>query len=524
MSSIDGRSMIGASRAEGDGTPFRAVNPATRHLLEPLFVSATAAEVDGAAALAEAASASLRNSSGKTRGELLRGIAANLESGADAVIARAHAETALPILRLQSELARTCGQLRLFAAVVEEGSWVAARIDRSDRERKPLPKPDVRSMLRPLGPVAVFGASNFPLAFSVVGGDTASALAAGCPVVVKAHPAHPGTSELAGAAIVHAVREVGLPSGVFSLLFDAGYAVAMRLVQHPAIRAVGFTGSRRGGVALMHAAAERPDPIPVYAEMGSVNPVFVLGSAQRRRAGEIAAGLQASVTAGVGQFCTNPGLVVVERSGETAPLIAAIAEKLGATTPGTMLTAGIADAYREGVARLSATRNIVRHTPPLSEDAPGPALFGATAAAFLEDPSLAEEVFGPSTLVIECDGARQLLEVARSLEGQLTATVHADPDDLEDHRELLELLATKAGRVVVNGYPTGVEVCHAMVHGGPWPATSDGRSTSVGTRAIERFTRPVCYQDWPDSLLPPELQASNPLRVRRMLDGLAVRR
>ena len=500
---------------------FRAVNPATGEALDPEFTSATPDEVDRAVGRAAEAFESYSRLGGAQKGQFLRRIAASLEAIGGELTARANAETALPLPRLQSELGRTCGQLRLFAALVEEGSWVGARIDHGDPERKPAPKPDLRSMLRPLGPVAVFGASNFPLAFSVPGGDTASALAAGCPVVVKAHPAHPGTSQLAGDAIVRAVRESGLHDGVFSLVFDAGYEAGLQLVRHPAIRAVAFTGSRRGGDALVAEAARRREPIPVYAEMGSINPVFVLPGALRERRESIAAGLHASVIQGVGQFCTNPGVIVTGRGAAADELLGDLEARMNATAAATMLTAGICDAYRSGVERLAATAGVVRRTTAQSSgNAAAAALFVTSAAAFAGDEAIRHEVFGPSTVVVACEDDGDLRDVARALEGQLSVTIHGTPGDLAAHRGLIEILETKAGRIVFNGYPTGVEVGHAIVHGGPYPATSDGRSTSVGTRAIERFVRPVCFQDCPDELLPPELQEGNPLGIRRLADGV----
>jgi NADP-dependent aldehyde dehydrogenase len=383
----------------------------------------------------------------------------------------------------------------MFAAVVEEGSWVDARIDHG--------KVDVRSMLRPRGAVAVFGASNFPLAFSVPGGDTASALAAGCPVIVKAHPAHPETSKLTGRAISDVV-----PRGVFALA--EGFEEGIALVKHPLIKAVAFTGSRRGGRALMDLAAARPEPIPVYAEMGSINPVFILPRAMRERGREIAEKLQVSVTLGVGQFCTNPGLVITTAANE---FVEDLGTRMAATPRAPMLTPAIADAYRAGVARFGS---LVERRAFVEE---GAALFTTDASTFLKHEELREENFGPSTIVVECDRREHLLEIARALEGQLTATVHAAEGELDEYRDLLAILESKAGRIVFNGYPTGVEVVPSMVHGGPYPATSDGRSTSVGTRAIERFTRPVAWQNAPDDMLPDELKESNPLGIRRMVDG-----
>jgi alpha-ketoglutaric semialdehyde dehydrogenase len=452
--------------------------------------------IDRAARAAADAFATFGRLSGRKKGELLRAIASRLEANGDSIIDHANQETSLEFPRLKGELARTCNQLRMFAALVEEGSWVDARIDHG--------KVDVRSMLRPLGPVAVFGASNFPLAFSVAGGDTASALAAGCPVIVKAHPAHPETSRLSARAISEVV-----PPGVFALV--EGYETGIELVKHPLIKAVGFTGSRRGGIALMKAAESRPEPIPFYAEMGSINPVFILPRALRERGSEIAAGLHASVTLGVGQFCTNPGLVITTAAGK---FVDDLAKRMEATPCAPMLTPSIAGAYKDGVERFASLVNRRAFVEG------GAALFATSAGTFLDHEELMEEVFGPSTLVVEIDEREQLLAIARRLEGQLTATVHAAEGELDEYRELIEILETKVGRVVFNGYPTGVEVVPAMVHGGPFPATSDGRSTSVGTRAIERFTRPVAWQNAPDSVLPLELQESNPLAIRRMVDGI----
>jgi 2,5-dioxopentanoate dehydrogenase len=501
---MNGLSLLGATLAPPSGTTFRAAEAATGAALAPDFHAATDADVDRACTLAAGAFETFRDSTGATRGALLRGIAAGLEADADALVARAMAETALPEARLRGELARTTNQLRLFAAVAEDGAWVDARIEPAEAQRTP-PKPDLRSMLRPLGPVAVFGASNFPLAFSVAGGDTASALAAGCPVVVKAHPAHPGTSEIAGRAVQRAVTDAGLPEGVFSLLFDAGIAVGQALVRHPAIAAVGFTGSRRGGLALVEAAAQRPVPIPVYAEMGSVNPVFVLPGALADRGAEIAAALAASVTLGVGQFCTNPGLVFVTPGADD--FLNGLADALARAAPGVMLTAAICGAYGEGVARLAATPGVTRLVGEVHDSGQGtPALFVTDADTFRAHPELADEVFGPATLVVRCADAAEMQMLAHGLEGQLTATLHADPSDHAEAAALARVLEGRAGRLLFGGVPTGVEVGHAVVHGGPFPATSDGRSTSVGTRAILRWARPVCWQDAPEALLPEALR------------------
>lgn len=406
--------------------------------------------------------------------------------------------------------------------MVRDGWYLDARIDPAMPERKPLARPDLRLRQIGVGPVAVFGASNFPLAFSVAGGDTASALAAGCPVVVKAHPAHPGTSELVGRAVQAAVAECGLPEGVFSLLFGAGNELGAALVTDPRIKAVGFTGSRRGGMALVRLAADRPEPIPVFAEMSSINPVLLMPHALAARGREIGRSFVASLTMGAGQFCTNPGLPLAQEGSGLEGFIAGASEALGAATPTTMLTPGIFAAYQSGVDRLVANPKVKRVAE--GQVATGAnqgrsVLFETDASSFLAEESLKEEVFGASSLLVRCRDVGDMRELLERMEGQLTITLHMDEADTEDVRKLLPTLERKAGRVLVNGWPTGVEVSHAMVHGGPFPATSDGRSTSVGTLAIRRFLRPVCFQDVPAALLPEALRDNNPLGIWRRVDG-----
>ena len=438
------------------------------------------------------------------------------------LIDRACEESGLPSARIEGERARTAIQLKLFAAVVRDGRWNAATIDSPLPDRKPLPRSDIRSRKIALGPVAVFGASNFPLAFSVAGGDTASAFAAGCPVVAKAHPAHLGTSELVGRVIQRAVGECGLHEGVFSLLVGEGNAIGEALVFHPAIKAVGFTGSRRGGLALMRIASQRKEPIPVYAEMSSINPVFLLPGALAKRPEVLAAGFNDSLTLGVGQFCTNPGLVISTDGDDLERFRQIASEKISAKSSGTMLTPGIHAAYRSGMQRLAATegvRTLAQGQPGSGLCAGQPALFSVDAKRFLGVPHLMEEVFGPSALLVCCQDMTEMRSVAEHLEGQLTSTLHLEEVDNECARELLPILERKAGRIVFNGFPTGVEVSYAMVHGGPFPATSDSRTTSVGAAAIERFLRPICYQDMPASLLPEALKDSNPFSLWRLRDG-----
>jgi NADP-dependent aldehyde dehydrogenase len=479
--------------------------------------------VAGAAELAAAAAPVFASISARERAQFLRAIAEELTADAAAIVARAQQETGLPRPRLDGELARTTGQLRLFADVVEEGSWVDARIDEAMPERKPMPRPDVRSMLRPIGPVAVFGASNFPLAFSVAGGDTVSALAAGNPVIVKAHPAHPGTSELAGRAIVRAVETCKLPSGVFALLFDSGVEVGVALVQHPRIQAVAFTGSASGGKALMKLAAARPQPIPCYAEMGSTNPLFVLPGALRQRGVELAKGVQTSFTLGSGQFCTKPGLVFVPQH-DADEFLETLRGGVAALGAHGMLTPSIAERYNSAITQRRGAGQaewVAGFEGEAAGDgaAGGAAVFSVPLAEFAANHELEEEIFGPTTLLIHYGQTSDLVDVAKQLHGHLTATIHGTDDDLREAAELVRVLETKVGRLLFNGYPTGVEVCHAMVHGGPFPATSDSRTTSVGTRAITRFARPVCYQDFPDAALPVELQRGNPLGIQRMVNG-----
>ncbi|MCT9070421.1 aldehyde dehydrogenase (NADP(+)) [Cupriavidus gilardii] len=517
---LTGNLLIGAAALRGSGEAFHAVHAASGETIaDPVFHGASRAEVDQACALAAEAFDAYRALPDTARAAFLDDIAARIEAIGDALILRAMDETGLPRARLEGERARTTGQLRLFAALVRSGDAWDARIEPALPQRQP-PRTDLRLRRIGIGPVAVFGASNFPLAFSVAGGDTASALAAGCPVVVKAHPAHPGTSELVGRAVQQAVAAAGLPDGVFSLLFDAGHAVGAALVAHPAIQAVGFTGSRRGGLALMAIAAARPAPIPVYAEMSSVNPNILLPAALARRGEALARDFVASVTLGCGQFCTNPGLVLAVGGEAFERFVAAAAGAIAAVPAGVMLTAGIARAYADGVERLISHPAVA--TVAQGARVPGRAtatLFRVRAADLLADARLAEECFGPCSVLVECADAGQLREVLQQGEGQLTATLHLDDDDHDAARALLPVLERKAGRILANGFPTGVEVCDAIVHGGPFPATSDGRSTSVGTAAIERFLRPVCYQNLPDALLPDALRDGNPLGLRRRVGG-----
>lgn len=524
---ILGRSLIGFRDGARTGNVFRAVAPGSGTALAPEFHSATVADTEATVKLAAEAFSVYGNLSGRAKGNFLRTVAMNLEAITDALVERAHQETALPTPRLQGEVARTCGQLRLFADLVEEGSWTAPRIDRALPDRKPLPKPDLRSLLRPIGPVVVFGASNFPLAFSVAGGDTASALAAGNPVVVKAHPAHPGASELAGRAIRTSVQDCGLPEGTFSLLFDSGNRVGAKLVQHPNIKAGAFTGSYAGGRALFDLAMKREEPIPFFAEMASTNPLFILPGALAANTEKIATGLFNSFTLGAGQFCTKPGLVFLPEGTTAEQFAAQLQQKVSASAEVTLLTASIARSF---ASEAAARDNDPKFQPVARGQSSGNSAAAAVAKLYeanltnlLEDPHIGSEHFGPSTVLIRFQTKDQILECARRLSGHLTATIHGTPEDLVEYAELVRILENKVGRLIFNGFPTGVEVTHAMVHGGPFPATSDSRTTSVGSLAILRFARPVCYQDFPDSVLPAELQTRNPLGLWRTVDGAITR-
>ncbi len=515
-----GTSIIGYSRGASGEPCGHGIHVARGAKLEPAIVAATPAEVDQAVELAESAFSAYASLSGKARGAFLRAIAAEIEAVAEDIAGRGVMETGLPDARLRGETARTTGQLRLFAALVEEGSWVDARIERAQPDRQPLPKPDVRSMLRPLGPVAVFCASNFPLAFSVAGGDTASALAAGCPVVVVAHHSHPGLAEIVGQAVMRAALATNMPEGVFSLLYGGGRSVGMSVVQHPLIQAVGFTGSRAGGLALMDAAANRPQPIPMYAEMSSVNPVVILPGALERGEAALAETWINSLTLGTGQFCTNPGLLFLPE-GTGLVFLEKVKALVASAPPGLMLNAAICEAYAEtteAFARTAGVETVARSAAQAGSGQGSPVVFSVSVRRFLEEDLLQGEMFGPAALIVR--GSLPEIEATISeLEGQLTATVHGTEAELATNVSLVAVLERKAGRLVFNGFPTGVEVCHSMVHGGPFPSTSDGRSTSVGSMAIFRFTRSVAFQGFPDSCLPPELQEGNPLGIRRLMDG-----
>jgi alpha-ketoglutaric semialdehyde dehydrogenase len=512
--------VAGIAEAAG-GDAFAACDPLTGAALAPTYREATGGQVDAACVAAAAAAAEFAGCAPVVRAGLLRAIGDGLVALGDELVARVVAETALPAQRAQNERARTVLQLQQFAALVDEGSWVDARIDRADPARQPLPKPDVRSMRVPLGPVAVFGASNFPLAYSVAGGDTASALAAGCPVVVKGHPAHPGVSELVGQVVVEAVRRAGLPAGVFSLLHGRSHATGARVVEHPAIAAVGFTGSHAGGRALFDLAARRHRPIPVFAEMGSMNPVVVLPQALAQRGAAVAEALVASALLAQGQFCTSPGLVAWIDGPGADDFAQTLRTKIAASQGGAVVHPSIRDGFERSLAEVQRlpVATAAQGAPGAAATGVCPTLLGVDAATALAHPRLRSEIYGPAVLAVRCRDRAELLALVASFDGHLTGTVHADGDDLAQFADVTAALRARVGRLIANGVPTGVEVCGAMVHGGPYPASTDARFSAVGVTSIARWTRPACWQDWPQQALPLELRDDNPRGIVRTVDG-----
>jgi len=521
---LTGTQWIGSRESADSNDTFRAVDPGRGSELEPSFREATESEINDAVSAAVGAFDAFRMSSAYARADFLETIADETIALGDEFLDRTSAETGHPLPRCAAERDRAVFHTRQFAETIREGSWVDARIDTADPNRQPMPKPDVRSLLQPVGPVAIFGASNFPIAISVLGADTVSAFAAGCPVIVKAHPAHPGTCEMAARAILKAAEKSRMPDGIFSLVHGRSIEVGTHLVQHPGIEAAAFTGSLAGGRALFNVAAARPRPIPFYAEMGSVNPVFLLPGALAERTEQIAVGFAAALTQGVGQFCTNPGLVLGFGSEAWDRFSKTAAEKVEDFAPATMLHAGIHAAYSNGIQHrlddesleLLGTSSV---EPNADRSEAAAYLFGTTQQGLLNDPTLLDELFGPVSTLAKCDDRAGMIAIAEKLEGSLSATIHGTEEDLAEYSDLVAVLQKKTGRLIFNGYPVGLEVCHSIHHGGPYPAATHSHFTSVGTRAIQRFVRPVCYQDWPDKLLPAELQNINPRGVMRLVNG-----
>ena len=518
---ITGKNNIGFELSGEGKKTFSAVNPDNFTEIDNSFFSATADEVEQALAKSEVAFEQYRLTTGKDKADVLEKIADELLALGDVLVQRAVKETGLPEARIIGERGRTVGQLKMFAELVRDGSWIEATIDTGIPGREPLPKPDLRKLLVPIGPVVVFGASNFPLAFSTAGGDTASALAGGNTVIVKAHSSHPGTSELVASAIIEAARKTGMPDGVFSHLQDAGFSVGQQLVTASEVKAVTFTGSFKGGKALFDLANTRKEPIPFFAEMGSTNPIILLPGALKDNPSELAKMIAGSITLGSGQFCTNPGLLIGVDNTLLEPFKQCLGEEISAIASSTMLNKRILDNYEQKKSEAIRQNSVISlsNNSDDSENKGTPLVASVESEVFVTNPKLQEEVFGPYSLVVNCSDRTQLDHVVDQLKGQLTVTIMGTPEDLEEFGNQIEKLKNKAGRIIFNGVPTGVEVCPSMQHGGPFPATTDPRFTSVGTSAIRRFVRPLSFQGWPDHLLPAELQESNPLDIWRLYNN-----
>ena len=519
---ITGKNYIGNLLASTGKVKFKTFNPQENKENDVVFSEASEAEIEVAVALASEAFKVFRNISGAKKSEFLNQIANEIEDLGDELIKTYCLESGLPEGRAVGERGRTIFQLRTFANLVKEGSWVEATIDTADPNRQPIPKVDIRKMLIPIGPVVVFGASNFPLAYSTAGGDTASALASGCPVIVKSHPMHAGTGELVASAIINAAEKTGMPNGVFSNLNSSGIEVGMKLVKHPEVKAVGFTGSVGGGRALYDLASKRLEPIPVFAEMGSVNPVIILPEAAKNKGNEWAKTYAGSITMGSGQFCTNPGLILGIKGADLSNFIQKLSEEIVKIEPTCMLHPNIIGAFESKKVNMQKQKGLqtaASFSDEINTNFGRQTITTVEGATFLKNTTLHQEVFGPFSMVVQCENAQQLEEIISNLEGQLTGTVLAEKEELEKYSTIVNALQNRVGRIIFNGVPTGVEVCAAMVHGGPYPASTDSRFTAVGINSIKRWVRPFSFQSWPNEMLPDELKNENPLKISRVIDG-----
>ncbi|MCH2193204.1 aldehyde dehydrogenase (NADP(+)) [Kordia sp.] len=518
---ITGKNYIGNSLSAKGTITYKTFNPKLNTENDTIFTEATSEEINEAVALASEAFKIFQTISGARKAAFLNAIADEILVLDDKLITTYMSETGLPEGRAKGERGRTIGQLRTFAGLIEEGSWVEARIDPAQPDRKPMPRVDLRKMLVPIGPIVVFGASNFPLAYSTAGGDTASAFASGCPVIVKSHPMHAGTGELIASAIQKAAQDTGMPNGVFSNLNSSGIEVGQQLVAHPKVKGVGFTGSIRGGRALLDLAAKRPEPIPVFAEMGSINPVVFLPKALETKSSNWAKTYASSITLGTGQFCTNPGLILAEKSEGLTNFVDTLAKEIVTIAPQCMLHPNIHSAYSTNKARAQSQKNVETKAnvdTVVADNYAQQAVAVVSGKTFLENKTLHEEVFGPFSLVVECENATELEEIIANLEGQLTGTIISEENEVAGHTHIVNALSNRVGRIIFNGVPTGVEVVPAMLHGGPYPASTDSRFTAVGRDAIKRWVRPFSYQDWPNELLPDELKNENPLGILRLVN------
>ncbi|PNQ75131.1 aldehyde dehydrogenase (NADP(+)) [Hanstruepera neustonica] len=523
---ITGKNYVGNKQsAKGDKT-FKTFNPQTNSENQAVFTEATPEEIDEAVNLATNAFKTYRNISKDRKSKFLNTIADNIMALGDELIQTYCEESGLPEGRAKGERGRTVGQLRMFADLVKEGSWVEASIDTAIPDREPTPKPDLRKMSIPLGPVVVFGASNFPLAYSTAGGDTAAALAAGCPVLVKSHPMHAGTGEWVAKVVIEAAEETGMPNGVFSNLNSSGIAVGEQLVKHAGVKAVGFTGSIAGGRALYNLAAQRDEPIPVFAEMGSINPVVILPEALKSRNQSIAKTYANSITLGTGQFCTNPGLILGIKSKELSNFVQNLSDEIVKVEPTCMLHPNIIGAYESKKEKAIAQQNlsvVVNYEYDIKTNYARQTVTTVEGKTFLNNATLHQEVFGPYSMVVQCDDTDQLYQIISNLEGQLTGTIIAENDEATEYSDIVSALQNRVGRLIYNGVPTGVEVCPSMTHGGPYPASTDSRFTAVGIHSIKRWVRPFSYQDWPNDLLPKELKNENPLGILRLVNNTQTR-
>lgn len=519
---ITGKNYIGNNLSARGNKSYKTFNPQLNIENDTNFIEATPEEIDQACKLAQIAFESFRNTSGKEKAKFLNTIADEILALDDTLIKTYCLESGLPEGRAKGERTRTIGQLRMFADLVEEGSWVEATIDIAQPDRAPSPKPDIRKMFTPLGPVVVFGASNFPLAYSTAGGDTAAALAAGCPVIVKSHPMHSGTGELVASAIIKAANKTGMPNGVFSNLNSSGIEVGKQLVTHPKIKAVGFTGSIKGGRALYDMASERDEPIPVFAEMGSINPVVLLPEALENRSESLAKTYANSITLGTGQFCTNPGLLLGIKGESLNTFISQLTKEIIKIEPTCMLHPNIMEAYQDkkdkaiSQSKLNVAAELKSNVPP---NYAKQTLTTVEGQVFLDNITLHHEVFGPYSIIVQCEDIKQLEKIISNLEGQLTGTIIADNGEASKYPKVISALQNRVGRIIFNGVPTGVEVCPSMTHGGPYPSSTDSRFTAVGIHSIKRWVRPFSFQDWPNQLLPMALKDENPLGISRLVNG-----
>ncbi|HEY9169231.1 MAG TPA: aldehyde dehydrogenase (NADP(+)) [Lutibacter sp.] len=519
---ITGKNYIGNLLSSIGNKTYKTFNPQTNTENSVLYSEASDVEIQQAVKLAAGAFTVFKSVSGAKKSEFLNEIANQIEALGNELIKTYCSETGLPKGRVISERARTVFQLRSFANLVNEGSWVEATINKANLNRQPIPKVDIRKMLIPLGPVVVFGASNFPLAYSTAGGDTAAAFAAGCPVIVKSHPMHAGTGELVASAIINAAEKTGMPNGVFSNLNSSGIEVGVTLVKHPQVKAVGFTGSVQGGRALYNLASQREEPIPVFAEMGSINPVIILPEASKSKGADWAKTYAVSITLGSGQFCTNPGLILGIKGNELTKFIKKLSAEIVEIEPTCMLHPNIIGAFESNKSKMLAQKGlqtIATFENEVSKNYGRQTITTVEGATFLANTNLHQEVFGPFSMIVQCENVIQLKNIISNLEGQLTGTILAENGELENYENIVSALQNRVGRIIFNGVPTGVEVCDAMVHGGPYPASTDSRFTAVGINSIKRWVRPFSYQSWPNELLPNELKNENPLGISRVVDG-----